>query len=107
MIHIIYHYVLQLSYDGEWLSHVQNILCINGFGKVWTDQGVANQNRLLKAFEERCHDIYAQQCLSEIRDSNRCKIYKKNKLLFSALFYVGLNIHKHLKIFHKFETEQS
>ena len=29
-------------------------------GKVWIDQGVTNQNRFLKSFEERCHDIYAQ-----------------------------------------------
>ena len=68
LIHIIYPHVLQQSYLGEWLSHVKSILCINGFSKVWIDQGVTNQNRFLKAFHERCHDIYAQQCLSEIHD---------------------------------------
>ena len=55
----------------------ENILCINGFGKVWIDQEVVNQNRFLKAFEERCHDICAQQCFSEMRDSNRCRMYKE------------------------------
>ena len=95
LIHIIYHHVLQQSYLGERLSHVKNILCINGFRKVWIDQGVTNQNRFLKAFEEICHDIYAQQCLSETHDSDRCRMYKKVKLSFSASFYVGLNIHKY------------
>ena len=47
LIHIIYHHLLQQSHLGEWLSHVKNILCINGFGKVWIDQGVTNQNRFL------------------------------------------------------------
>ena len=37
LIHIMYHQVLQQSYIGEWLSHVKNILCVNGFGKVWID----------------------------------------------------------------------
>ena len=115
MIHIVYHHVLQQSYLGEWLSHVKNILCINGFGKVWIDQGVTNQNRFLKALEERCHDIYAQQCLSEIHESNRCRMYKEVKLSFSVSFYVGLNIHKYLRIYftklklscHKFLVERS
>ena len=114
LIHIIYHHLLQQSYLGEWLSHVKNILCSNGFGKVWIDQGVTNQNRFLKLFEERCHDIYAQQCLSEIHDSNRCRMYKEVKLSFSASFYVGLNIHKYLRIYftklrlssHKFLVER-
>ena len=48
------------------------------FGKVWIDQGVTNQNRFLKAFEERCNDIYGQQYLSEIHDSNICRMYKVN-----------------------------
>ena len=65
-----------IRYLGEWLSHVKNILCINGFGKVRIDQGVSNQNRFLRAFEERCHDIYAHQCLSEIHDSNMYKEVK-------------------------------
>ena len=51
LIYIIYHYVFQQSYLGEWLSHVKNILCINDFGKVWIDKGVTNQNRFLKALE--------------------------------------------------------
>ena len=92
----------------------EKYLCINSFGKVWIDQGVANQNRFLKAFEERCHDIYAQQCLNEIHDSNRCRMYKEVKLSFSASFYVGLNIHKYLRIYftklrlssHKFLVER-
>ena len=34
LIHIIYHHVLQQSYLEEWPSHVKNILCVNGSGKV-------------------------------------------------------------------------
>ena len=90
LIHIIYYYVLQQSYLEEWMSHVKNILCINGFGKVRIDQGVTNQNRFLESFEERCHDIYAQQCLSEIHDSNRCTMYKK--LNYHSLPHFMLNI---------------
>ena len=68
----------------------------------------------MQLFEERCHDIYAQQCLSEIHDSNRCRMYKEVKLSFSASFYVGLNIHKYLRIYftklrlssHKFLVER-
>ena len=76
------------------VSSEKNILFIYGFGKVWIDLGVTNQNRFLKAFEERCHDIYAQQCFSEIHDNNGCRMYKEVKLSLSASFYVGLNNYK-------------
>ena len=83
---------------GEWLSHVKNILCINGFGHVWINQGVDNQRQFLNAFEIRCRDIYSQQCLGEIRDSSRCRMYEEIKLSFSASYYVKFNIHKNLRI---------
>ena len=76
------------------ISLEKNILCINGFGKVWIDLGVDNQRQILKAFEKRCQDIYSQQCLSEICDSSRCRMYKGNKLSFSASCYVKFEIHK-------------
>ena len=68
LIHIVYQHLLHQPCMGEWLSHVKNILCINGFGHVWINQGVDNQKQFLNTFETRCRDIYSQQCLSEIRD---------------------------------------
>ena len=84
---------------GEWISHVKNILCINGFGKLGIDQGVHNQRQFLKAFEKRCQDIYSQPCLSEICDSSRCRMYNKMKLTFSALCNIKFkhhNIQEHI-----------
>ena len=78
------------------MSHAKNIVRINGFGKVCIDQGVTNQNRFLEAFEERCHDIYAQQCLSEIHGSNGFRMHKEVKFSISVSF--KLNIHKYLRI---------
>ena len=68
----------------------------NGFGHVWINQGVDNQKQFLNAFEIRCRDIYSQQCLSEIRDSSRCRMYEEIKPSFSASYYVKFNIHKNL-----------
>ena len=48
LIYIVYHHLLQQPHMGELLSHVKNILCINGFGNVWIDQGVDNQREFLK-----------------------------------------------------------
>ena len=75
VIYVVYHHRLQQPQMGEWLSHVKNIVCINSFGKVKIDQRVDNQRQFLKAFEKRYQDIYSQQCLSEICDSSRCRIY--------------------------------
>ena len=71
---------------------------LNRFGHVWISQGVDNQKQFLNAFETRCRDIYSQQCLSEIRDSSRCRMYKEIKLSFSASYYVKFNIHQNLRI---------
>ena len=122
LIHIVYHHPLQQQYMEEWLSHVKNILCINGFCKVWIDieewlshvknilcingfckvwidhHGVNNQIPYLGAFQKRCQDIYTQQCLSKICDGNRCRMYKEIKLSFSAPSYIEFNICKHLRI---------
>ena len=98
LIHIVYQHLLHQPCMGEWLSHVKNILCINGFGHVWINQGVDNQKQFLNAFEIRCRDIYSQQCLSEIRDSSRCRMYEEIKPSFSASYYVKFNIHKNLRI---------
>ena len=54
------------------VSCEKNILCINGFGKVWRDQGEDNQNQLFKAFEKRYQDITKQQRFREIRDIQCC-----------------------------------
>ena len=78
------------------------------YAMVRIDQGVTNQNRFSEAFEERCHNIHAQQCLSEIHNSNRCRMYKEVKLSFSASFYAGLKYSQIFKnIFHKIVTKQS
>ena len=84
LIYIVYHHPLKQPHMGEWISHVKNILYINGFVKVGIDQGVDNQKQFLKAFEKRCQDIYSQPCLSEIYDSSRCRMYTEIKLSFSV-----------------------
>ena len=98
LIHIVYQHLLHQPCMGKWLSHVKNILCLNGFGHVWINQGVDHQKQFLNAFETRCQDIYSQQYLSEMRDSSRCRMYEEIKLSFSASYYVKFNIHKNLRI---------
>ena len=60
------------------------------FGHVWINQRVDNQKQFLNAFEIRCRDIYSQQCLSEIRDSSRCRMTKK--LNYHFLLHIILNL---------------
>ena len=98
LIHIVYQHLLHQPCMGEWLSQVKNILYLNGIDHVWINRGVDNQKQFLNAFESRCQDIYSQQCLSEIRDSSRCRMYEKIKVLFSASYSDKFNIHKKLRI---------
>ena len=82
--------LLQQPHMGEWLSHVKNILCINGFGKVWIDQGVDNQRQFLNAFEKRCQDILVKYVIAVGVECTK-------KLSYYFLHHVRLNL-KFIKI---------
>ena len=41
-----------------------------------------------------------QQCPSEIRDSNRCRMYREIKLSLLAPSYIELSICKHLRVYY-------
>ena len=76
----------RLDENGEnfnWVSKIKSILNVNGFGHVWLNQGVASKRLFLKAFEQRCKDIYTQEWRSQT-ESRRHSFYIniKNFIVF-------------------------
>lgn len=43
---------------SNWASGIRNLLYMNGFGHIWENQGVANENHFIVMFIQRMKDPY-------------------------------------------------
>ena len=82
---------------SEWLTHIEKILCTNGFPYVWENQGVVNEKQFLCLFELHSKDIFIQECLSDISLSPGCRMYKEIKPTFGDEIYLEMNINTRLR----------
>ena len=73
----------------NWVSKIRSILNMNGFGYVWLNQGVDNKRLFLKAFEQRCKDVYSQEWRTQIDSRRRC-FYLNIKHVIIAEKYIEL-----------------
>ena len=51
---------------------------------IWNDQSVINEKVFLATFEQRLKDKCIQNCFSDIRDSDRCRLDKEIKIVFEC-----------------------
>ena len=59
----VYQHLKILDDNGKvtWATHVKKLLCMNGFGNVWLQQGVGNSELFVDIFKRRINDVTVQQ----------------------------------------------
>eukprot|EP00745_Piridium_sociabile_P006243 TRINITY_DN14019_c0_g1_i8.p1 TRINITY_DN14019_c0_g1~~TRINITY_DN14019_c0_g1_i8.p1 ORF type:complete len:809 (-),score=78.12 TRINITY_DN14019_c0_g1_i8:134-2281(-) len=84
-------YILLTNLDNlgkiNWVSKVRSVLELMGFGFVWLNQGIENEAMFLSAFRERMVDVVKQKWFADIRESERCQLYKSFKSVLSTEIY--------------------
>ena len=54
-------------------------------------QFVHDERKFIKYFEQRCRDMYIQDCFNDIQSSSRCRMYKEIKQVHKPEVYLTVN----------------
>ena len=57
-----------------------------------------NEKVFLATFEQRLKDEFIQKCFSDIRNSDRCRLYKEIKTVFECESYMNCNIRRDVRV---------
>ena len=96
--HVAYREMFQHQEQHAWIRHIKDLLCCHGFGNIWNDQSVMNEKVFLATFEQRLKDEFIQKCFSDIRNSNRCRLYKEIKTVFECESFMNCNIRRDVRV---------
>ena len=58
-----------------------------------------NKKVFLATFEQRLKDEFIQKCFSDIRNSDRCRLYKEIKTVFECESYMNCNIRRDVRVY--------
>ncbi len=72
--------VLDEAGQSNWVTSVKNILFHNGFGYVWLQQGVMNENKFISSIIQCLRDQYYQEWIMLITDSPKLDTYSQYSL---------------------------
>jgi len=86
----VYNMMYHFQEQGRktWAFHIKELLCTNGFGVVWIQQGVGDVQAFLRLFRQRMIDQYKQNWHSDIQTSERFSVYSSFKTVFQRERYV-------------------
>ena len=90
LVHVAYREMFQHQEQHASIRHIKDLLCCHGFGNIWNDQSVINEKVFLATFEQSLKDEFIQKYFSDIRDSDRCRLYKEIKTVFGCESYMNL-----------------
>ena len=98
-----------------WVKYTRDLLCSHGFGNVWRDQSVMNGKLFLANFEQRQKDTVIQNYISDVESSNKCRMYRKIKIVYECENYMDCNIRHDLRMYyiifrlssHKFSVQRA
>ena len=100
---LIFAAYLQMMQDPDkyaWVKYTRDLLCSHGFGNVWRDQSVMNENLFLANFEQRLKDTFIQTCISDVESSNTCRMYREIKTVYKCENYMDCNIRHDLRLYY-------
>ena len=78
--------------QNNWCTAVKNLLFTTGFGSVWINQGVGNEEMFMLQFKQRLRDINFQTWLSSIENMEKCNFYKSIKSELTCEKYLCCNL---------------
>ena len=91
----VYNELLLLNREAPgnitWVSQVKKLLESSGFGYIWRNQFVHNENQFLNEFKERIKDMYLQDWSSQVQLTSENRLYKNIKTNFKLEPYLNLN----------------
>ncbi len=85
-----YSMLIHLQENGKktWTFHVMQLICTNGFGEVWFQQGVGDAGAFLRCFRQRLVDQYTQGWATDIETKERFEFYSSFKRIFQIEKYI-------------------
>ena len=85
-----YNMLIHLQENGKktWTFHVMQLICTNGFGEVWFQQGVGDSGAFLRCFRQRLADQYTQGWATDIETKERFEFYSSRKYIFQSEKYI-------------------
>ena len=72
----------------NWASLLRDMLFNFGFGEVWLNHGVGDENLFLAAFKQRIGDTYLQTWNQNINNNRKSILYKEFQITFSPCVYL-------------------
>ena len=89
----------------NWVTNVRKCLQSNGFGYVWTNQGVHNEYKFISEFVCRLKDMYIQHWQVAVQSNTKLEFYSMFKSDFTFESYLDvLNIRKFRYMYVSFRT---
>ena len=94
-----YKMLVELDNRGKvnWVTNVKTKLFEYGFGFVWMNQCVADENWFIRNFRDRVIECWWQKWNSHIESSERFEFYSLFSQSNSLPTYMSLNIGRHMK----------
>ena len=77
---------------SAWIKHIKDLLCCHGFEYIRKDQAVNNEKAFNSLFECKIKNEFNQKCFSDIRNSDRCRLYKEIKTVFCCKIKQNLRV---------------
>ena len=74
-----------------WVYLVKNLLYRSGFGYVWENQSVSNENYFLTIFKQRLNDMCIQEWTAEVALTSDNRLFKHLKDKFCFESYLDIN----------------
>ena len=85
-------YFMQKWYDEAgvsiWVSGIRQLLCKNGFGFIWENQGVENEKQFVSLFIQRLKDQYLQNWHECVRLSAKLVSYIGFRIMYYHELYL-------------------
>ena len=92
-MHKIYNDLVLLSMNSPeqvtWVTLFKEMLFQYGFGYVWEQQSVQNENVFLRIFEQRLKDTFLQDWDAQVRSTSDYRLFKKIKDSFKFESYLN------------------
>ena len=82
--------LIHLQENGKktWTFHVMQLICTNGFGEVWFQQGVGDAGAFLRCYRQILVDQYMQGWATDIETKERFEFYSSFKRILQSEKYI-------------------
>ena len=91
MKHVYYEMYRKCEMENDvknWSWQIRNMLFSYGFGHVWVNQGVGDEQAFYKCFYQRLKDNYQQSCMEKVNGSSKCILYRNLIDMYKVPFYI-------------------